>query len=494
MAPLLPNDSPFPMSRHHGITEKRFWNLPAIGSVPAVTQAQASDNISVATPSSQRHSQPVARSDGCMITRFSDLSNECAHFVSAVRAKNRQSEKDRIIDLLVDELVPVTWGGVFSIVLHKHHDNWATIAISPCLADMIALTQWFSNDNAVRQRYLSHGRRDPGRSHPAWFDTLPLQNEFQLTLLHPNHFHSHAQQSLLVLGTDGHSKQYKASPDGVLKDENDVPLPPFPLPSRNVLTKLNPILVNFAAALRFRRLKRMDPALMQDFSTETLAVIDASLQLYAAVMWTPVLPNKKKGSVITVESADAADIDMGAGPSGTSGSMKVPQDREAEEGSVEAGSSWMDTDVHALFETLGAEQAMDVLLGGYDFEPLPDLGHAEDSGASPPWPTTSPDKYFEPLPELIHDGENGGASPPRPTTPPDDEERWDVVSAEVLGTGRKENETEVVVTEGDGAADEGLKGGRVCDEAVVVGQGELAQGSGSEGVGNGQRRGRVGEL
>jgi hypothetical protein len=184
-------------------------------------------------------------------------------------------------------------------------------------------------------------------------------------VLHPNYFHPHAQQSLLVLGTDGHSKQYKASPDGVLKDENDVPLPPFPLPSRNVLTKLNPILVNFAAALRFRRLKRMDLALMQDFSTETLAVIDASLQLYAAVMWNPVLPNKKKGSVITVGSADAADIDMGAGPSGTSGSMKVPQDREAEEGSVEAGSSWMDTDVHALFETLGAEQAMDVLLGGY---------------------------------------------------------------------------------------------------------------------------------
>jgi hypothetical protein len=129
-----------------------------------------------------------------------------------------------------------------------------------------------------------------------------------------------------------------------------------------------------------------------------------------------------------------------------------------------------------------------------DFEPLPDLGRAEDSGASPPWPTTSPDKYFEPLPELIHDGENGGASPPRPTTPLDDEERWDVVSAEVLGTGRKENETEVVVTEGDGAADEGLKGGRVCDEAAVVGQGELAQGSGSEGVGNGQRQRRVGEL
>jgi hypothetical protein len=66
-----------------------------------------------------------------------------------------------------------------------------------------------------------------------------------------------------------------------------------------------------------------------------------------------------------VGSADAADIDMGAGPSGTSGSMTVPQDREPEEGSVAAGSSWMDTDVDALFETLGAEQAMDVLLGGY---------------------------------------------------------------------------------------------------------------------------------
>jgi hypothetical protein len=65
----------------------------------------------------------------------------------------------------------------------------------------------------------------------------------------------------------------------------------------------------------------MDPALMKDFSTETLAVIDASLELCAAVMWTPVLPDRKEGG--------------------------------------------MDANTLSLFETLGAEKAMDVLLGGY---------------------------------------------------------------------------------------------------------------------------------
>jgi hypothetical protein len=65
-----------------------------------------------------------------------------------------------------------------------------------------------------------------------------------------------------------------------------------------------------------------------------------------------------------------------------------------------------------------------------DFEPLPDLDHAEDGGISPPRSTTSPDDDFEPPRDLGHDGENGGALPPRSTTPPDDEERWDVVPAE----------------------------------------------------------------
>ncbi|KAJ7938141.1 hypothetical protein B0H13DRAFT_1133909 [Mycena leptocephala] len=234
-----------------------------------------------------------------MVTRFVDLSNECTHFVSA---PEHQPEKEQIFDLLANKLRVIPLSALsclngftlehpsnmawFSGILHKHHDNWATISISPCLADMIALTRWFSDDNVRRQRYIDYTGSDFGRSHPIWPDTLPLQNEFQLTVLHPNHFHPHAQQSLLVLGTDGHSKHYKASPDGVLKDENGVPLPPFPLPSRDISARLNPILVNFAAALRFRRLKRMDPALMKDFSAETLAVIDASLELCAAVMWT----------------------------------------------------------------------------------------------------------------------------------------------------------------------------------------------------------------
>ncbi|KAJ7481532.1 hypothetical protein FB451DRAFT_130601 [Mycena latifolia] len=404
---------------HNGITEGRFRNLPALGgSIPSVTQARASDDISTTTRSSQKPTQLVPRTEGCFVTGFTDLSNDFAHFVSAVRAKERQPEKDKIISLLIETLRVIPTNALtapagftlehpsnmawLSTVLHNHHHNWATIAISPCLTDIIALTQWYSNDNARRQIWCDQRGSDPGRTVPdIWLNTLPLENTFQLTVLHPKHFHPHPEQCIHVLGSDGHSKPYRASPDGVLKDEYGVPLPPFTLPSQNIFIRLNPILINFAAALRFRRLKRMDPALMTSFSADTLAIIDASLKLYAAVMWTPVLPKREEGSAIRVgtqlarasqnPSADNGDIEMGAGPSGTLN--ETPDSDEP--------------NIASLFDTLGPEEAMDVLLGGYDFEPLPDL---------------------------INDAENGGTSPTRRTTPPDDEERWDVIPAEVSGT------------------------------------------------------------
>ncbi|KAJ7782383.1 hypothetical protein DFH07DRAFT_1055189 [Mycena maculata] len=365
-APLSPDNSRLPpmSQRHRGITEKKFWRLPALGpTIPSVTQARASDDVSAATTSrsSQKPSQALPRTEGCFVTGFTDLSSEFAHFVSAFRAKDRLSEERKILHLMFElKVIPTIASPGFSlehpsnmawlsIVLHKHHDNWATIAISPCLADMVALTEWYETDNANRQcQYL--------------VPLTQLQNKYQLTVLHPKHFHPHPQQSISVLGADGCSKPYRASPDGVLKDEHDVPLPPFAL-SRNTSTCLNPILVNFAAALRLRRLQRMDPALLQNFSTDTLAVIGASLKLYEAVMWTPVLSGG-------------------------------PQESGDEDGASSLSN---------MFETLGRDQAMDVLLGGYDFEPLL---------------------------ELIDDTENGGPSPPRPMTPPNDEETAEVPSSE----------------------------------------------------------------
>ncbi|KAJ7451589.1 hypothetical protein FB451DRAFT_1524970 [Mycena latifolia] len=414
----------------NGITEKRFWNLPALGpSVHPIIQADASDAIS-SRSSQKQHTHLQNRTEGCLVTRFVDLSNEFAHFISAVRAKERQGEKQKIIDLLIHQLKVVPTSAAtapftlehssnmswLSIMLHKHHDNWATIAISPCLADMLALARWFTADNKRRQALIDYygPERDPGRSSvDLCFETLTLEHQYTLTVLHPRHFQPHPHQSINILGTDGSSKLYWASPEGVLKDKDGVPLPPFSPSARPLLLKLNPLLVNFAAALRFRRLKRMDPALLNNFSPATHAVINASLDLYAAVMWTPVLPKQEEGSAVHVGTTDAVDVEMGAGPNpGT----------------------------FQLFQTLGPMNAMEVMLGGYDFEPLP---------------------------ELVDDGENGVASPPRPTTPPDDEERWDLIPAEVSGTDSRKGPTESILAPLTGSPLCEWTGGLVTAAAAV---------------------------
>ncbi|KAJ6578845.1 hypothetical protein DFH09DRAFT_1449128 [Mycena vulgaris] len=384
----------------NGITERRFWDLPALGpSIPPVVQADASDSaISTITRSSQRiHTRSPDRREGCLVTRFMNFTNELAHFVSAARTKERQQ---KIIHLLIFQLkvIPFTatapdrftlehpnnmaW---LCVELHRHHYNWSTIAISPCLSDMLALAKWFSDDNVRRQRLIDCYGRDPGRDSVDYcFKSVTLKNKFQLTILHPRHFRPNPEESLYILGPDGHSKPYWASTEGVLKDKDGVPLPPFSLSSRTSSTQLNPLLVNFTSALRFRRLKWMDPNLMSNFSSATHDVINASLELYSTVMWTPVLPKQEEGSDARVGSTDAGDVEVGADPSATSGGMEEPRNR----GDADPGT------FDHLFQTLGRMNAMDVILGGYDFEPLPDL---------------------------LNDGENGVAFTPRPSTPDDEE-------------------------------------------------------------------------
>jgi hypothetical protein len=46
-------------------------------------------------------------------------------------------------------------------------------------------------------------------------------------------------------------------------------------------------LVNFPAALRFRRHKRIPPSMVASLGAHAEAVIDASLALYNAVIWKP---------------------------------------------------------------------------------------------------------------------------------------------------------------------------------------------------------------
>ncbi|KAJ6558078.1 hypothetical protein B0H19DRAFT_128146 [Mycena capillaripes] len=277
---------------------------------------------------------------------------------------------------------------------------------------------WNIGTQTIIERQVYHA--STGREHPRtlpdlWLVDPQLKNTFQLTVLHPKHLHPHPEQSINILGADGQAKAYKASPEGVLKDENGIPLPPFALPSHNLFTHLNPILVNCAAALRFRRLQRMDPALSAKFSPKTREFIEASLKLHAAVIWT-FPPLSTPEASIEVRSVDLGDIEMRAGPSGTADLENTP----ATFLSGTPGGSRESEDIVSLIETLGAEKAADIILGGYAFQPLPELVDGGLGGYS-----------FQPL---VDEEEDGGASPPPPTDPSDDGERWDLIPAELSTT------------------------------------------------------------
>ncbi|KAJ6558079.1 hypothetical protein B0H19DRAFT_128105 [Mycena capillaripes] len=444
--PLLPATShTTPMPRlaitQNAITEPRFCGLPALGSIPAVTQARASDDMSATTRSSAKTAPLVPRTEGCLVSGFVDLTNEFAHFVSAVRHRDREDKK-AIIDLLVHDfkVIPrnvfLAAGGFtlehasnmawLATILHRRHDFWATIAISPCLDDLIALERWYSEDNRRRQQFCNLTGKDHGRTGAdVWKQLIPLdlENKFQLTVLHPRHFHPDPEQRLNIRGPDGRLKTYKATLDGVLKDEDGVPLPPFSLSSRDPLTMLNPLLVNFPAALRFRRLSRMGPSYSASFSADTRALIDASLKLHAALTWTCTLPFREEELTIGAGNMELRDTEMEAGPSRTWGGMADPANNPATFVSGASSGLRESEDILSLFKTLGREEAVDVILGGYAFQPLPELVDEDVGGYS-----------FQPLPDLVTEEEDGGASPPPPTTPPHDEKRRDTIPAETLTT------------------------------------------------------------
>ncbi|KAJ7691757.1 hypothetical protein B0H17DRAFT_1133554 [Mycena rosella] len=163
------------LADRYTITEKRFLDLPAIGSVPAVIQAAASDDaLSTRSGSESIPNFPRdLRKERCLIRNFFDLTNQLAHFVPAVCSKKAETtvETKCITDLLQDKygVIPLDVAQVeggfnldhlsnracepaVSIELHKHHDVWATIAISPSLHDLLLLEAKYRTENEERQR------------------------------------------------------------------------------------------------------------------------------------------------------------------------------------------------------------------------------------------------------------------------------------------------------------------------------------------------------
>ncbi|KAJ7669383.1 hypothetical protein DFH06DRAFT_182590 [Mycena polygramma] len=377
-----------PVSAANGITEKRFADMPAIPGcvLTAVEQAKASDGAS--TKSGGTTPLALPREEGCLLTQSINYANELAHFIAA----GEEKEKERLITMLEFELkvIPDTlllsgfdpehasnraW---LTPLVHKHHDIYASIAISPCLADLLALEASFSADNQLRQAVINRRGVDSGRR--AYDDIMKnttLTDRFELVVLHPMHFL--IQDETLKIYRNGVGVDYHASPEGILEDPQNVPLPPFPLrvPRDNASSKMNPVLVNFAAATRFRRFRRISSPPLGQHAEQ---VIDASLALWRAIMWKPAA---NQSSTLKTAAGAVSPQDVPLGPHSDT-------------------AVFLDAFTGASTET--RMTMMDYLLGGYDFEELPELS------------------------ELIPD--DGSTSSSRSTTPTD---------ASVAANGRMEN-------------------------------------------------------
>ncbi|KAJ7612416.1 hypothetical protein B0H17DRAFT_1117196 [Mycena rosella] len=259
-----------------GITEKRFAYIPAIpGFAPEVIQAEGSgDTVSTKTTGSLRS---TTRQDEIhrLLTMLQDV-------LKVIPTDVMLNEKDFSLEHDSNR----AW---MTPMVHKHHDLWATVAISPCLADLVQLEACFTIDNLLRKKLVDRKRGDPGRSnYHLTMINANLTDKYEFIVLHPAHFLIDGE-ALKIRGDDGLHKDYYVSLDGVLKDGQNVPLPLFTLrqPRADAKAKLNPTLVNFAAAIRFRRFRRMSHAPLGDHAEE---VIDASLKLWEAILWKPTPP------------------------------------------------------------------------------------------------------------------------------------------------------------------------------------------------------------
>ena len=118
------------------------------------------------------------------------------------------------------------------------------------------------------------------------------KGEYELVILHPAHFliggfpvvikHPDTQKITCFYASkngDGHLRE--GSPTGL-------PLPPFR--SRGKIGRdvpLNPILVNFAAHTRLRRLIRQDPMWGSTLNPRVIEVLQRVVKLHSAVLWNP---------------------------------------------------------------------------------------------------------------------------------------------------------------------------------------------------------------
>ena len=140
-------------------------------------------------------------------------------------------------------------------------------------------------------------------------------NEYELIVLHPS-FLPGGFPLMVKHPTTGCLTNFYNSTDGFLHEGNPAGprLPPFK--SRGDVDRdipLNPILVNFAAHIRLKRLDRLDSEWKGHLHPEAREILAAVEGLHAAVIWEPGQPNQppvmaQKRVLPTMCSADAKEL------------------------------------------------------------------------------------------------------------------------------------------------------------------------------------------
>lgn len=62
-----------------------------------------------------------------------------------------------------------------SLLIHRHHDVWGTIVLTPSKIDLVFLLYELEADNKAREKAIAEGLPDPGRADPTtWFEVRKL--------------------------------------------------------------------------------------------------------------------------------------------------------------------------------------------------------------------------------------------------------------------------------------------------------------------------------
>ena len=120
-----------------------------------------------------------------------------------------------------------------------------------------------------------------------------VKGEYELVILHPSHFLIGNAAVLIKHPLTQNFTCFYASKhkDGHLREGSPTGPPLPPLHSRGKMSRtisLNPILVNYAAMVRLRRLIRQNPKWGSTLSQHLTQVLRSALALHEAVIWAPV--------------------------------------------------------------------------------------------------------------------------------------------------------------------------------------------------------------